>query len=611
MDLIAIQCITTQDGLPQKSRKDAAAMSVQAALIFMRFQEWSFLVKKMMKMLSGLLVTLLLASTAVPADLVLTNGRFYTVDTSRPWAEAVAIDGGRFVYVGDTRGVRDYIDTGTVAYDLMGKFVLPGLVDSHTHPGLVAQSVDYVELPWTPETKQEMFDVLLAYANEYPDKEFIVGGRWPSGLFGEEGPHRDELDAVIPDRPVILTDTSGHAMWLNSIALEVLEIDRNTPDPIPGLSYLYRDADGEPTGWVKESAIDEQLRAAGIGERIDPDSLAGFLDYLVSRGVTLVFDAGNGDEGYRAAAQLDAEDRMPLRYEGSYRIDDESQFNDAVQELKRLRATYGGERVRFNTIKIMFDGVSEIRTSAVLEPFLGEEDYRGKTLVNADRLRDFILELHEEAIDLHLHTVGDNAVRTALDAIEAAHTELGRSPDVRITLCHLELIDDSDLDRFSEFGIFSNFSPQWHGGHIQGAELTLGQERYDRMFRAQPLIDRNVSVTFSSDITNAGKWRTDRASPFFGMQVGHTRLEPEFGDKATIRPPESERLSIDDLIRGYTLNGAQQLGWENDLGSIEAGKIADLVVLDRNLFETLPSQVRSARPTAVVMEGELISGSLP
>jgi predicted amidohydrolase YtcJ len=376
------------------------------------------------------------------------------------------------------------------------------------------------------------------------------------------------------------------------------------------LSYLYRDADGEPTGWIKERAVAKQLAAAGIGDRISADSLAGFLEYLSALGVTVVFDAGNGDEGYRAAAELDREDRMPLRYEGSYRINVEDQFDDAVQELKRLQRTYGGRRLRFNTLKIMFDGVSEIRTSAVLEPFLGEESYRGKTLVDAARLSDFILELHEEEIDLHLHTVGDAAIRTALDAVEAAHAKLGGKPNVRITLCHLEVIDEADFDRFRELGIFGNFSPQWHGGHIQGAQLTLGQERYDRMFSAQPLLDRQVSIAFSSDITNAGKWRTDRASPFFGMQVGHTRIEPEFGASARIRPPENERLSLEDMIRGYTLNGASQLGLENDLGSIETGKFADLVVLDRNLFETLPGQIKSARPTAVLMEGKLISGQL-
>ena len=566
--------------------------------------------RRVLRKTAGFTIGLLLATTASAADLVLKNGRIYTLDTSQPWAEAVAIEDGRITYVGDAVGVQDFINDETDQYDLMGRFVLPGLVDSHTHPGLVAQSVDYVELPWTPDTKQEMFDVLVAYATAHPDKEFIVGGRWPSALFGEEGPNRHELDAVIPDRPVILTDTSGHALWLNTRALEALSIDRNTPDPIPGLSYLYRDADGEPTGWVKESGIDAQLKAAGIGEQISADSLAGFLDYLVSQGVTLVFDAGNGDEGYRAAAQLEAEGRMPLRYEGSYRIDDESQIDGAVQELKRLRSTYGGERVKFNTIKIMFDGVSEIRTSAVLEQFLGEENNRGKTLFETHRLRDFILELHEEAIDLHLHTVGDRAIRTALDAVEAAHAELGRAPDVRVTLCHLEVIDDADFDRFHELNIFSNFSPQWHGGHVQGAQLTLGQERYDRMFRVQPLLDRNVTVTFSSDITNAGKWKTDRASPFFGMQVGHTRLEPEFGAKATVRPPENETLSIENMIRGYTINGAAQLGMEDNLGSIEVGKSADLVVLDRNLFETLPTQVRFARPVAVLMEGEVIQGEL-
>lgn len=565
----------------------------------------------MLKKIVGFAIGLLLATTASAADLVLKNGRFYTLDTSQTWADSVAIDDGRIAYVGDAVGLQDFINDETEQYDLMGRLVLPGLVDSHTHPGLVAQSVDYVDLPWTPDTKQDMFDVLVAYATEHPDKEFIVGGRWPSALFGEQGPNRHELDAVIPDRPVILTDTSGHALWLNTKALEALGIDRNTPDPIPGLSYLYRDADGEPTGWVKESGIDAQLKAAGIGEQISADSLAGFLDYLVSQGVTLLFDAGNGDKGYRAAAQLEAEGRMPLRYEGSYRIDDDSQIDGAVQELKRLRSTYGGERVKFNTIKIMLDGVSEIRTSAVLEQFLGEENNLGKTLFKTLRLRDFILELHEEAIDLHLHTVGDRAVRTALDAVEAAQVKLGEAPDVRITLCHLEVIDDADFDRFNELNIFSNFSPQWHGGHIQGAQLTLGQERYDRMFRVQPLLDRNVTVTFSSDITNAGKWKTGRASPFFGMQVGHTRKEPEFGANSTVRPPEIERLSIENMIRGYTINGATQLGMEDDLGSIEVGKSADLVVLDRNIFESLPTQIRFARPMVVLMEGTVISGSLP
>ena len=564
----------------------------------------------LLKIVAGLVPCLLLASTAIAADLVLKNGKFYTVDIARPWADAVAIENGRLVYVGDADGVSEFIDADTAVHDLVGRFVLPGLIDSHTHPGLVARSVDYVDLPWTPETKQEMFDVLVAYAEANPEKEFIVGGRWPTAFFGEEGPNRQELDAVIADRPVILKDTSGHAQWLNTRALEVLGIDRDTPDPIPGLSYLYRDADGEPTGWIKERAIDKQLAAAGIGG-IRADSLAGFLDYLAALGVTVMFDAGNGDEGYKAAAILERENRMPLRYEGSYRIETEDQLSGAVAELKRLRETYGGELLRFNTIKIMFDGVSEIRTSAVLEPFLGEEKYRGKTLVDSSRLRDFILELHEEAIDLHLHTVGDSAVRTALDAVEAARAKLGGAPDVRITLCHLEVIDDSDFDRFSELDIFSNFSPQWHGGHIQGAQLTLGQERYDQMFRAQPLIDRNVTVTFSSDITNAGKWKTDRASPFFGMQVGHTRVEPEFGPGAKIRPPENERLSVADMIRGYTLNGAAQLGMESELGSIEVGKIADLVVLDRNLFEVLPDQIKSIRPTAVLMEGRLTSGSLP
>jgi predicted amidohydrolase YtcJ len=225
-------------------------------------------------------------------------------------------------------------------------------------------------------------------------------------------------------------------------------------------------------------------------------------------------------------------------------------------------------------------------------------------------MSDFILELHAEQIDLHLHTVADRAIRVALDAVEMARAEVGGPLDARVTFCHLELIDDADFDRFYELDIFANFTPQWHGGHIQGAELTLGQERYDRMFRVQPLLDRNVAVTFSSDITDARRWRANRASPFFGMQIGHTRLEPEFGARATVRPPLDERLDLEDLVRGYTINGAAQLGMADEAGSIEVGKLGNLVVLDRNLFETLPNSISSIRPTAVLMEGELVSGSL-
>ncbi|MDH3989191.1 MAG: amidohydrolase family protein [Gammaproteobacteria bacterium] len=562
--------------------------------------------------LTALFLCLVLPGLADSAELVLTNGRIYTVDAEQPWAEAVAIEDGRFVFVGSTNEVRAFVDDETSEFDLGGSFVLPGLVDSHTHPGRVAQSVDYVELPWMPESKQEMFDALLAYANEHPDKEFIVGGRWPTSMFGEEGPNRLELDAVIPDRPVILKDTSGHAQWLNTKALEVLGIDKNTPDPIPGLSYLYRDADGNPTGWILERAVDTQLKAAGIGDRISPDSLAAFLDSLAELGVTAVFDGGysSGDYAYQAAAELERDGRMPLRYEGSYRVETADQLDGAAAELKRLREEFGGDRVKFNTIKVMFDGVSEIRTSAVLEPFLGEGGGRGKTLVDATRLSDFILELHAEQFDLHLHTVADRAIRVALDAVEMARAEVGGPLDARVTFCHLELIDDADFDRFYELDIFANFTPQWHGGHIQGAELTLGQERYDRMFRVQPLLDRNVAVTFSSDITDARRWRANRASPFFGMQIGHTRLEPEFGARATVRPPLDERLDLEDLVRGYTINGAAQLGMADEAGSIEVGKLGNLVVLDRNLFETLPNSISSIRPTAVLMEGELVSGSL-
>ncbi len=420
---------------------------------------------------------------------------------------------------------------------------------------------------------------------------------------------------MVADRPVILVDSSGHSQWLNSKALEAMGIDKDTPDPVPALSYFHRDADDEPTGWVKEFALRRQMRELGMRGAPDPETLKQFLDYLSSLGVTTLFDGGNsgaGDEIYPLVAELDRRGELPLRYEGSYHIILPDQVPHAIESLKGLQSKFGGNRLNINTIKIHFDGVHEIATSGVLEPFTNTNDNnRGGILMEELELRDFVLDLNRETIDLHLHTVGDRASQTALNAVSAARQSIGGPLDIRITLCHLELLADEDFRRFREFDVAANFSPHWHGGWIDGAQYTLGQDRFDQMYRAQPLLDEGAIVTFSSDIVSVFEWATNRGNPYFGMQIGHTRVEPEFGDSAKPRPPQSEQLRLEDLVRGYTINGARQLGLDSILGSIEVEKSADLVVLDKNLFEVSADQIAMVKPMAVMMEGKIVHGSLP
>jgi predicted amidohydrolase YtcJ len=557
------------------------------------------------------LATILLAGG--PADLIFEEARIYTVDASKPWAASLAIKDGRIAYVGDEAGIKDWVGPRTARHRLGGRLVLPGLVDSHTHPGLVSSSGDVFLLPETHD-RQALLDAVAREARARPSQAVLVGGYWPIAAFGLEGPRKEDLDRVVADRPVILFDDSGHSRWLNSKALQAMGVDASSPDPVPGLSFFKRDANGEPTGWAKEFSLQPYQEKLGLRRAVDKSDLKGFLDYLVSKGVTLLFDAGNGtnDEAvYSAVAELEKEGKLPLRYEGSVHVTLPGQVDGAIARLESLRQRYAGRRLRLNTVKIHFDGVSEIGTSFVLEPFLDDPRNHGNTVIGVERLRDLILELNAKGIDLHLHTVGDAASRRALDAVEQAQKRHGRALETRVTLCHLELVSDADAPRFKALGVFANVTPHWNGGYFQGAERWLGQERYDRMYSFRTLLSAGARVTFSSDITDHIEWKTDRADPFLGMQVGHTRQEVEGGAQAPVRPPEKERLDLEDLVRGYTLNGAAQLRHERDLGSIQVGKSADLVVLDRNLFEAGAYDIHRVAPTAVLMEGRLVSGKLP
>jgi hypothetical protein len=180
-----------------------------------------------------------------------------------------------------------------------------------------------------------------------------------------------------------------------------------------------------------------------------------------------------------------------------------------------------------------------------------------------------------------------------------------------VTLCHDELVSAADVPRFRKLGVIANVTPHWNGGYFGGADRTLGLPRYNRMYSVTPLLEAGATVTFSSDITDHIEWKTDRADPFLGLQIGHNRQEPEAGKDAKLRPPKNERLRLEDLVKGYTRSGAYQLRMEGKLGSIEVGKYADLVVLDRNLFEVDRYEIHDLAPSAVLFEGRVVSGALP
>lgn len=552
----------------------------------------------------------------VGADMVITGGRFYTVDEANPWAEAVAITGDRFVYVGDAAGAEAHVGTATEQIDLGGRLVLPGIIDGHTHPGLIGiEQYGYVGVD---SSREAFIAAVKEYADQTPGDGWLRVCCWPNSLYvnGGDGPNRRDLDAIVPDRPLWITSASWHSYWLNSEALATLGIDDDSQDPRPGVAVYFRDEDGELTGWVKEGAgwqfFDDVF---DVDPDMNRDETIAFLNVLSEHGVTTVYDGGNlefSDDVYQILSDLEKAGQLELRYEGTYIISMPQMVPYAVPEMKRFREMYGGERLRFRTIKLFMDGINENHTGAQLEPLENDPRYVAATTLSAEELRDFLIELHEEKFDLHIHCIGDLAVRTALDGVEMAQAAVGEDFYPRVTLAHLQNIHPDDRPRFGELGVSANFTAWWHGRDTRDVTAdALGPERYNDVYTARPLFDTGGNVTFSSD-----DWRLEVLTPFLGMEVAHHRqysdpmIEEQGGDPDAIKPPASEKLPLELMVRGYTINGAYPFRMEDQIGSIEAGKLADLVVLDEDLFTMDSKKIHAIKPAAVMMEGEVIRGAL-
>lgn len=556
----------------------------------------------------------LAASGVAAQDLqtVFTNGKIYTSNRQAPWASAVVVTGDKIAFVGSDSDAAAYAASGARSIDLGGKLVLPGLVDAHTHPGWVGNSHDLLEMEIVRD-KEGLMQNIADMIDANPDRDVILGGYWDNGTFGPTGPHKADLDRIESQRPVILYDYWGHTVWANSKALEVAGIDRNTPDFVPGFAFYQRDESGEPSGWVTESAAFLFVNNFRSITAEDEEQFHGFLTYLRDMGVTTLLDAGNfgmDDETYAAMSRLDKAGRLPLRYHGTFTLSVPDDYDTAVKQVLELNRKYGSDRLRIDTLKIFHDGVIETRTADMFDDYLDTPGNSGASLFSEQQLHDLIIELSNEGINLHMHSVGDQSTNKLLNAVEQVHETLDGPPPIRIAICHLELVLDTDFYRFKDLGVIASFTPAWHGGVGDHNVRAAVGDKAGWQMRAQPMIADDAVVTFSSDITTASGWWSEAANPYWGMQIGHNRQVIEGGPDAPYALPRSERIRLDTLVEGYTINGAYQLGRSDELGSIEVGKQADLVILNQNLFDVNRYDVHKTKPVAVIMDGELVHGEL-
>ena len=546
------------------------------------------------------------------ADYIIRNAKIFTSDKNNPIATALVVKDGKFVYVGDEAGLPNY--EGKVT-DLSGKFIMPGIIDSHVHI-TIPVGFEYAPIGerLEPNGKQEALEIMAKYIKEHPGEKryrFLLEKVFLNG----EDIVKEDLDAICPDAELQIQEGEGHSIWVNSKILERHGITDNSLDPIPGLAEYVR-KDGHVTGNCIEGAAEIPIILDSSMELTDEQvdaTLQRWIDFSVEFGVSAVFDAGlPGDmkfheKVYKRLCELDRQGKLPVYVDGCLVVNAERDAEEGLKQLKRMQRMYNTEHVKVHTMKIFMDGTQKIHTAAMVTPYV-DVHTTGATAFSAEGIAKLLKELNEANLDLHLHTVGERASRNVLDGVEMARKEMGDDLHVRVTCAHLEIQDDADLDRFAKLGVFANFTPHWHSGDTAESATWLGEERSKKQFRCKTVWDSGATVAWSSDNIVFMDFMT--WNPYLGMEVGMTRWINEktrnypFTVAAKVFPPENERMNIDQMIIGYTINGAKQLGIEAQKGSIEVGKDADFLVFDKDLLTAEHEGFSYNKPAQVFFGGK-------
>lgn len=543
-----------------------------------------------------------------PADLAFVNGRVYTVDAVRRWAGAVAVSRGEIVAVGADADVRDLIGPETEVVDLGGRLLLPGFQDAHIHPPSSGYEMLHCNLSEVYDV-QDYARTVADYASAHPDDAWIVGGGWSMDVFPGGNPPKAVLDEVLPDRPVFLMSRDGHSAWVNSRALEIAGVTRETPDPPDG--WVVRDAEGEPAGTVHEGAF--LLIERHLPEPTPTEWVAGLRAaqrHLHALGITAWQDAhiGGTDPTFQAYAQLAASGELTARVVGALWWD-RYRGIDQLDELRETRDRGPIGRFAATSVKIMQDGVIENLTAAVLEPYLDADGRptgnRGKSFVEPEELKSAVTRLDAEGFQVHIHAIGERAVREALDAFEAARAANGQN-DHRHHIAHIQVVHPDDIPRFRELGVAANAQPLWAVNEGQMLHLTIpfiGPERSTWQYPFASLVRSGAVLAMGSD------WSVSSANPLWEMHVAVNRTAPsayEYGGGTGEPFLPDERIDLPTALAGFTINSAYVNHLDHLTGSIEVGKRADLAVLDRDLFAHPIEEIAEASVRLTFVDGERV-----
>ena len=559
-----------------------------------------------------LLVLAVSACESPGADIVFTGGAVYRVTETEPWATAVAVTGNRISYVGDDEGALAFMGPNTRVVELHGKMMLPGFQDAHVHPvdsGMTFSQCAVFDLP----KLEELLAAIRDCVEKRPDADWIVGAGWYVSTFAPSGlPHKSLLDEISPDIPITLLSNGAHSVWANSAAIERAGITAETKDPDGG--QIDRDPEtGEPSGSFQESAMP-------LIQRFEPpitleDRVAGLAyaqQLFHSFGITGVHDsyveigretAYTNMEAYTTFADAGG---LKMHVVAAMLYDPTLPLEPQIDMFQELRESANRRLVKATAVKILVDGVATTYTAAMLAPYSDREaeGIKGTPLVAPEDLMDLVTRLDGLGFQMHFHSIGDAAVHYALDALEAARAGNGYR-DGRHHLSHIMVWDPADFDRMAALDGIANFQALWAYKDTHYDEITsvrMGEKRSRYIYPINSLHKRGVTLAFGSD------WYVTSANPLLAIEVAVTRRAPDGIGAEPLLPEEA--IDLATAIKAATLGAAYGNFLDMETGSIEAGKLADLIVLDKNLFDIPASEISEARVLLTLFEGETVFGSL-
>ena len=547
------------------------------------------------------------AEPPAPADLVLVNGRFYTMAPDSPWAAAIAIRDGRYQYVGDPSGVDAYRGSDTRVIDLEGRMAMPGINETHAHSWQGGYKELYeCSFPFSA-TPDDIAAIVGDCVASSPDAEWITGGQWTSDFFidNDIGSPKLWLDAISGDKAIYFEDDATHNAWVNSRALAIAGIDRDMPDP-PGGTWV-RDDNGEPNGLVLETA--KPIIESFIPELTHEQNIASIakaVELANSFGLTGINEARTPP---RVAAAYKALDRQGgLTAHAIIHMQTPRGQRDApfdIGKLLEVARANESEHVHTGFAKFFLDGVpTASRTGLMIDPYLTSDEFpeetRGHSLIPAAVLAEDLVNLDAAGITVKMHAAGDGAVRIALDAVEAARRANGRS-GLRHEIAHAGYIHPDDLPRFAALNVTADLSPYlWFPRPIIDSIVGAVGERAHYYWPIRELLDSGANLAIGSDWPSVA----ESMNPWPAIEAMVTRRNP-YTDAAEALWPE-QAISLDEALAIFTMGGALAYRLDDVTGSMEPGKSADFIVLDQNLFDAPVESISETRVLQTYFEGELV-----